>query len=755
MRDYLDYLRRFIPHVGILAVVIGLYGFGLLDRLEFLLMDARFALTERQASQQVVVVEIDERSLRLLDVWPWPRRYHALVVDALVEAGAETIALDVDFSSRSNPDDDAALEAALERAGNRAILPVFKQHTGLTRDQRAIAETGPMERYARHVRLGSVVARPDGDSLVRRAGTSLPWGGTQVPSFPVLLANVQSPYASFYVDFAIEIESIPRISYVDVLRGEIPPGMFEGRSVIVGASAVELGDQLAVPRYYTIPGPFFLAMSAESLLLNRAIQRTGFWPTLFVATLLTLLLCPRFGGWSWLKGLTVVLGWNGGIFGSSLLLQSSAPVSLDIAVWMMVPLLSYGQSLVVVIDRQALRIFRQRMAMRHRSAMMRRIVESSFDAVITVDHRSKIDLFNPAAERMFAIDAVDAVGKSPDFLFRLRDPDHEQPVALTGLLDGDLQSVEGEGLRRDGSEFATELSIRQTMLGISRHKLEQREEARAFHVITARDVTVRREAEDARQRAVEEASSANRAKSEFLAAVSHELRTPLNAVIGFSEMIKDEMLGEIGNDQYVVYAEDIHRSGSHLLSIINDILDISRIEAGNRELNEEEISLNEIVESTLRMMRGRSEAVSQDLRAIVPDELPFMLADNRAIKQILVNLLTNAMKFSDDGATITVSARLAATGGLELSVADTGIGIPPDVLERVTEPFYQVDSSLSRKFEGTGLGLPLVNSLVELHGGRLSIQSELGTGTTVRCRFPSARTVGRRHDALNRVDAAE
>lgn len=742
-----DYLKRLIPHAGILTVVMALYGYGLLDRFEFMLMDARFALTERPASNKLVVVEIDERSLRLLDVWPWPRRYHADVVNALLDGGAETIALDIDFSSRATPDDDAALEAALERGGGRITLPVFKQYSGLERDQNSLAETGPMNRFARHVRLGSVVARPDGDSLVRRAGTRLPWGGELIPSFPVLLAERSSPYPSYYVDYGIKIDSIPSISFVDVLRGEIPPGMFAGRNVLVGATAVELGDQLAVPRYYNIPGPYFLAMAANTLLLDRAIQRTGFWPTLAVGLLLTVLLGPRFRGWNWAVGLGVVVGCVGLFFGISLGLQSALPVSLDIAVWLLVPLLSYGQSLVAVIDLQALRIFRQRMAMLHRSAMMRRIVESSFDAVITIDHRGRIDLFNPAAARMFGLDAADAVGKSPDFLFRLQHPEHGQPVALSDLLEGDVQSVEGEGLRRDGTEFATELSIRWTMLGISRHKLEQREEARSFHVITARDVTARREVEEARQRAVEEASSANRAKSEFLAAVSHELRTPLNAVIGFSEMIKDEMLGKIGNEQYLTYAADIHRSGSHLLNIINDILDISRIEAGNRELIEEEISLNELIDSTIRLVQGRSDVKNRVLLAEVPDDLPYVLADERAIKQILINLLTNAVKFSGDDATITAAARVSASGGIEMSIADTGIGIPADVIERITEPFYQVDSSLSRKFEGTGLGLPLVNSLVELHGGRLHIQSAIGEGTTVRCRFPAARTIKRQRPA--------
>ena len=459
---------------------------------------------------------------------------------------------------------------------------------------------------------------------------------------------------------------------------------------------------------------------------------------------MTVVLCPRFAKWGWLRGLLTVLGSWIALFAASLAVQSTVAVSLDTAAWMLLPMLSYGQSIAVLIDRQALRIFRQRMAVLHRSAMMRRIVESSFDAVITVDHKGQIDLFNRAAERMFGYPSREILGRKPDVLFDLNHPDGLGPVSILDLLDsevGDHQLVEGDGLQRNGGRFGAELSIRRTMLNISRHPLEQRDTARMFHVITARDVTQRREAEDARKLALEEASSASRAKSEFLAAVSHELRTPLNAVIGFSEMIRDEMLGPLGNEQYSSYAADIHRSGSHLLEIINDILDISRIEAGNLTLNEEKISLEEVISGTMRIVNGRPEAAKRRLSVELPAGLPHVLADERAIKQVLINLMTNAMKFTADGGRVVVSANEMPNGGLELRVADDGIGIPDDVIDRITEPFYQVDSSLSRRFEGTGLGLPLVKSLMELHGGTLWFESRVNNGTTVICRFPPERTM--------------
>jgi PAS domain S-box-containing protein len=259
---------------------------------------------------------------------------------------------------------------------------------------------------------------------------------------------------------------------------------------------------------------------------------------------------------------------------------------------------------------------------------------------------------------------------------------------------------------------------------------------------TVTDVTEKFKAERLMRCALREAEEANRAKSAFLAAMSHELRTPLNAIIGFSEVIKDGLLGAVQPPAYAGYAADIHISGVRLLAIINDVLDVSRLEGGNISLSPEPCTLTVLIDEAVAVahdLTGDARPVAIDT-AMAPPEL---CVDVNRLRQCLAKLLANAMKFTPDGGTIAVRAALAADGGLRIAVVDTGIGMAPEKVATAIEPFHQLDGSLARRFGGTGLGLSIAKALVELHGGRLEIASAEGEGTTVTITLPaSCLTVG-------------
>ncbi|MBW7850628.1 MAG: PAS domain S-box protein [Rhodospirillales bacterium] len=399
--------------------------------------------------------------------------------------------------------------------------------------------------------------------------------------------------------------------------------------------------------------------------------------------------------------------------------------------------LAAGVGLILIFGLAGLvfrRISRPLLENRFMSKRLRQLsqaVEQSPNAIFITRLDGTIEYVNGRFTELTGYPAHEAVGATPRILrFGETPPDVYADLWRT-ILDGGVWRYEIKDRRKDGSHFWASALIAPV-----------RDEAGAISHFVAmhEDITERKEAELQIRRAKEQAEVANRVKSELMANMSHELRTPLNAIIGFSEVMAGEVFGEL-SEKYREYVGDIHSSGKHLLDVINDILDVSAIEAGKIELSDEEVDLANAVDISIRLVAQRAEKGKVDLAAEQVAGLPPLRADGRRVKQILLNLLSNAVKFTPEGGRVTLRGGRAADGGILLTVADTGIGMTEAEIAIAFTQFGQVDSGLNRKHEGTGLGLPLTKGLVELHGGTLILESVKGRGTTATVRFPASRTV--------------
>ncbi|RMD64461.1 MAG: PAS domain S-box protein [Alphaproteobacteria bacterium] len=371
-------------------------------------------------------------------------------------------------------------------------------------------------------------------------------------------------------------------------------------------------------------------------------------------------------------------------------------------------------------------------ALRHSEEQFRNLVEGSIQGVMI--HRGLRPLFvNRAWVDIFGygdpaeILAMESVLPLISEAWRARFAQHYNAASSVSARPPEREIA---GIRRDGSLVWFEHYARPVVWD---------GEGAVQSVVV--DVTARKQMEEQLRLARDEAELASRAKSEFLANMSHELRTPLNAIIGFSELIRDQRIGPIGNAKYAEYASDIFSAGQHLLEVINDILDLSKIESGTEALNEQEIDVADLLYTSMVMVRQRAQANDITLECDPIGDFPALRADLRKMKQILINLLSNAIKFTPAGGTVRLSAGYGMAEGVRFQVSDTGIGIAAEDIPKALAPFQQVESSLSRSHEGSGLGLPLAKALVEMHGGTLELESEPGRGTTVTVRLPARRLI--------------
>lgn len=360
-----------------------------------------------------------------------------------------------------------------------------------------------------------------------------------------------------------------------------------------------------------------------------------------------------------------------------------------------------------------------------------RAVEQSPASVIITDTNGIISYVNPKFSETTGYTAAEAIGNRPNMVSSGERPDSEYKDMWATISGGHEWRGEFHNKRKDGSLFWEYASISPI--------LNEKNEITHFLAVKE-DITERKLTMEQLVSAKEQAELASNAKTQFLANMSHELRTPLNAIIGFSEILKGEMFGPLGNAQYVDYTTNIHDSGHHLLGVINDILDISRIETGSMEIRESDVDLHAMALSCCDMMHERADSAKLDLQSDFKEDALCVNGDEMRLKQVMLNLLSNAIKFTPEGGEVSLNVYTTPTNEAVIKVRDTGCGIPKDMQGHVLEPFEQVSDIYTRNHEGSGLGLYLVNSFVKLHNGNIVIDSKVGQGTTVTVTLPALRT---------------
>lgn len=360
------------------------------------------------------------------------------------------------------------------------------------------------------------------------------------------------------------------------------------------------------------------------------------------------------------------------------------------------------------------------------------ILETATDGVVIIDHESKIQSLNASASALFDYNSDDAIGKPFAMLFAAE--------SQNAVLDY-VNAMSGPGvssLLNDGREIIGRVSTGGTMpLSMTMGRLTGTD----GYCAVLRDISHAKHTEEELQSAKSEAESASSHKTDFLARVSHEIRTPLNAIIGFSDLIAQERFGPVGHPRYHEYAHDISKSGRHVLDIVNDLLDISKIEAGQQDLDFQAVSLNDEVTESLSLMQQIANENRVIVRSSLPSNVPSVVADKRSIKQILLNILSNSIRFTPAGGQIVVSSSLEASGNVLLRIRDNGVGMNRAELERAMQPFGQVGQETRQRGEGTGLGLPLTRAMTEANRANFDIVSAPGEGTLVTINFPPQRVL--------------
>ncbi len=745
-----DAVRRYFPRALIFTIVCLATLSGILESRNLVLMDMRFRILDRTPSDTLLIVEIDPYSLKEEGQWPWPRDRYATVIANLQDAGAALIALDIDFSSPSDEAGDAAFAASLARRPGEVILPVFSQWSSHSGSELAIMQTPPHASFLNDAVVASVNLTTEENGFVRRGWRGFDEGGSYRATLAATLAGVPANRTdAFYIDYSVDPSKIHRLSFNDVLNNSFSRDLVEGKNILIGATALELGDEFAVPTHGVISGIALHALSYETLQQDRALFRPHVVVTLMLAALVILCFGRAGGKWGWRTTTGLHLAVFTASIGGPVILQAVTPISLDTVPLLVAQILCIAHVTAHELHWRAKHLIRHRATTARYQVLTSLVVRNNSDGVIVTDANGVIELCNDRAMGLLAVKTELAPNThirdlAPDFPLC---PSIENSVDAGACVDTTAPSSGSSeycvGGQKDqmleivfGSAPYDHQHPGNDALAVKSH----------VYVYTIRDISIRKRIEMAEKTAKENAVAASKLKSQLISNISHELRTPLNGVMGFAEILQREALGPLGAAEYKEYSKNIYLSGERLLSIVNDMLNISKLDAGEFELDKDAMPLRDVVENVLNDYEAGGGGDGKSIRVEIPKDLPLFEIDFTIFKEMLSHLLSNAVKFTGDDAYIFIRA-VFEDNDLVLEVEDNGCGVDPCMLSNLTEAFFQADSSLNRQHEGAGLGLYLVSTFAALHGGSIEFDSRKTAGFTARLRFKNIVTHDRQRAA--------
>ena len=630
------------------------------------------------------------------------------------------------------------------------ILPIFFQRESQTDPQSALRQTVPNSFFLEHAVVASVNLTIDPGGSARRGWYGFATQDGYRASFAATLADIPPTYeGAFHIDFSIDPSRIPRLSIANVAAGAFDPSIVAGRKILIGATAVELGDEFVAPVHGLLPGVIFHALSYESLVQGRALIRVHYLVALpLVALLFFFLFFPR-KDWTWSRVAALHVGVFLCTIALPIVLQAVTPISLDVA-----PILA-AQFICVVfmmekeLERRAREMIRQKLEIAHQNTLVALAVQNSTDGIIITDELGWIEVLNDRAASLLAIKQTiriglvlgDLVPNFPVFLAERAETNQPNPASKKQI------SVSSEyDARFGGNAHVLEVIGTQTTYTGRRVGTKGSNRERLVYAYSLRDITARKNIERAEKQAKELAVAASNTKSQLIATMSHELLTPLNAILGFSKILRNQMGRQASGEKEKEYAGYIRDNGKRLHSMVDDVLQVAKLESGEINANASEFVPKTLIEDCASQFASDIEAAGKKIWIAVPEQLT-VNGDQELLRRVLVHLLSNAMKFTNEGDVINVDVLACDVDGLRIEICDTGAGVSEAHLVKLYDPFYQADSSRSRSHDGAGLGLYLAKKYVELHSGALSFESDENAFFKAIIQLPPSCLVRRRNAA--------